>query len=412
MPLARGSLYRRGRVWWVKWPNPNLPSKPHRRSTGCTDKRAAVVSANRTIQRQELLDAGLVIPGDGEDLEELVERWRQHLTEPPLSRTEKHARLSGAAVLRYLEATRTGSLAAIHRDQVERYLAQEARARGWSSRTYNGQRGYLKAFGRWLLEVERLVLFNPFDGVRTMRHAPTQERRALRAEEQARLLEAAPFIRRTMYAVALFAGLRRGEVARLEWRDVRLSTSQLVVRTESAKARRQEVLPISSKLRAHLEALRRVRALGLLDDPADVDRILELHAGGANVYAISEGLKASGARRGRRGGAWEWRHVRDVLRASTRRLPGSELIFAGERGAYANAAGLYRDLEAAGIPVETADGRVDWIALRRTFGTSLRRAGVHPHTIQRLMRHSDPKLTAMTYADFSAEELVEAVEEL
>lgn len=408
MPLTRGSIYKRGRVWWAKWPNPHLPTKPHRKSTGCTDKRAAVIAANRLIQRQELLDAGLVLPGDGEDLDELLERWRQHLTEPPLSRTPKHARLSVSAVRRYLDATNVASLAAINRDHAERYLAAEAKRRSWSARTYNSQRGYLKAFGRWLLEQERLVPFNPFDGVRTMRSNPVLERRALQPGEHEKLLAAAPYLRRCMYQVALLAGLRRGEIQRLEWRDVRFAVGQLVVRNESAKARRQETLPLAPKLRESLEGLRRVRVLGLLDDPEDVDRILELREEGLSIDAISKAMQGEGRRRGVRGGVWHWPHVKAVARARPRKLPQGELVFAGESGAFSNARGIYRDLEAAGIPVETEDGKLDWHALRRTFGTDLRRAGVHPHTIQRLMRHSDPRLTSLTYADFSADELLDA----
>ncbi|MCB1276448.1 site-specific integrase [Prosthecobacter sp.] len=60
----------------------------------------------------------------------------------------------------------------------------------------------------------------------------------------------------------------------------------------------------------------------------------------------------------------------------------------------------YKDLEAAGIPSITREGkRIDFHSLRKTFGTLLALAGVPPQIAQRLMRHSDPKLTCNIYTD-------------
>jgi hypothetical protein len=58
---------------------------------------------------------------------------------------------------------------------------------------------------------------------------------------------------------------------------------------------------------------------------------------------------------------------------------------------------LRKDLAAAGIPFKTDDGVVDFHALRVTYCTLLARAGVGLAQAQRLMRHSDPKLTANIY---------------
>jgi integrase len=58
---------------------------------------------------------------------------------------------------------------------------------------------------------------------------------------------------------------------------------------------------------------------------------------------------------------------------------------------------LRRDLEAAGIPYETPEGVADLHALRVSYATILARAGVSLVQAQRLMRHSDPKLTANIY---------------
>lgn len=58
-----------------------------------------------------------------------------------------------------------------------------------------------------------------------------------------------------------------------------------------------------------------------------------------------------------------------------------------------------KDLEAAGITAEI-NGRVACRScLRLTYGTHLALAGVDLRTTQRLMRHTDPKLTANVYTD-------------
>jgi len=59
---------------------------------------------------------------------------------------------------------------------------------------------------------------------------------------------------------------------------------------------------------------------------------------------------------------------------------------------------FYGDLRAAGIERETGGRIADFHALRTTMGTSLARAGVPLVVAQRLMRHSDPKLTANVYS--------------
>jgi len=70
------------------------------------------------------------------------------------------------------------------------------------------------------------------------------------------------------------------------------------------------------------------------------------------------------------------------------------------------------DLDAAGIAASTAEGEVDFHALRVTYGTNLARAGVSPAIAQQLMRHSDIKLTLEIYTKFGTEEVADAVEKL
>jgi len=68
------------------------------------------------------------------------------------------------------------------------------------------------------------------------------------------------------------------------------------------------------------------------------------------------------------------------------------------------------DLAAAGIPKKGAQGRtVDVHSLRHTFATLLARNGVSPGVAQKLMRHSDIRLTMNTYTHLDLADTAGAV---
>jgi integrase len=74
---------------------------------------------------------------------------------------------------------------------------------------------------------------------------------------------------------------------------------------------------------------------------------------------------------------------------------------------------LKRGLAQAGIPYRDAQGRtLDVHALRYTTATFLSRAKVPPSAAQRIMRHSDIKLTLQVYTDVQQLDGAEAIEAL
>ena len=70
---------------------------------------------------------------------------------------------------------------------------------------------------------------------------------------------------------------------------------------------------------------------------------------------------------------------------------------------------LREDLATAEVPYETAEGVADFHALRVCYATRLARAGVSLVQAQKLMRHSDPKLTANIYTRLRLDDAHEAV---
>jgi integrase len=98
-------------------------------------------------------------------------------------------------------------------------------------------------------------------------------------------------------------------------------------------------------------------------------------------------------------------------RIDTNNIQLTERIFLHDHNILREA--FYADLKAAGIERKGTDGRcLDVHSLRKTFGTMLAMAGVPLTTVQRLMRHSTPLLTAKLYIDVDPLNMAEALEKL
>jgi integrase/recombinase XerD len=92
------------------------------------------------------------------------------------------------------------------------------------------------------------------------------------------------------------------------------------------------------------------------------------------------------------------------LKAFLKGLVPTDLIWPGDW--YKEAAEMLRaDLAAADIPYHSADGILDFHALRTTFISNLALQGVHPKKAQQLARHSDIKLTMEFYTKLKRDEV-------
>lgn len=138
--------------------------------------------------------------------------------------------------------------------------------------------------------------------------------------------------------MAAGTGLRRGELAAMEWGDVHLDGqgAHILARASTTKNRRDARLPLHPDV---VDALRLFRPA----DAAPDDRVFR---------AIPE---------------------MDTMR---------------------------KDLKAAGIPYKDHSGRqADFHSLRHSFATRLMIANVNIRVAMQLMRHSDMRLTAKIYTD-------------
>ena len=69
-----------------------------------------------------------------------------------------------------------------------------------------------------------------------------------------------------------------------------------------------------------------------------------------------------------------------------------------------NSAEHRRRAESDFLKVETAEGKIVFHSLRHTFSTLLALSGVHPKVAQKLMRHSDPRLTMNIYTHLPSDQ--------
>ncbi len=218
-------------------------------------------------------------------------------------------------------------------------------------RTINQYFQTVRAFCNWAVKRKRMAV-NPMSDVEPVDQSGDvrRERRALNAEDVAKLLAVIPEHHEGVYRFFLATGLRRQEVMDLQWQDVRVNAPSpfLQLRAKATKARRADVLPLRADVAAVLRDAR--------GDAGDNDPVF-------------------------------------------RDLPTME-----EHRRY---------LAAAGIPYKDADGRrLDIHGLRHTYGTLLSQAGVSPREAMSLMRHTDMRLTMKTYTDPRIFDLSGAVEKL
>lgn len=247
----------------------------------------------------------------------------------------------------------SAALADFRRDGVPRTAENQQRPKPLSARTSNHYLAACRAFGLWCvrsgyLDADPLVGASgvPVDG------AETFERRALTVEELDRLMAGAAARpsrcglsgvgRAFVYLTAFYTGLRLNELAALMPEDFRLAgdTPCIVLHGRHTK------------------------------NGKDARQYLPAHA----ASALRAYLRGKPSKRP------VWGHARN--------------FFAGLKATNV----LRLDLAAAGIPFETADGRVDFHALRASYVTALAIAGVPVAHAQRMARHSDPRLTLRTYA--------------
>lgn len=187
---------------------------------------------------------------------------------------------------------------------------------------------------------------HPLKNLTTFDLTPKSVRRALTTKEIQKLLKHCKPRRRLLYEVAIMTGLRAGEIASLKVADLDIEKCGLYLHAEWTKNRREGFQPLPKDLAERLFE-------------ASKDKDLNSHL-----------LHVTGH-------------------------PARELEV---------------DLDAAGIPKWTAEGKIDFHSLRVTFVTLIIEAGANIKEAQTLARHATPDLTINTYAKTNSNSLKNVAE--
>lgn len=336
--------------------------------TGYGDKGETLKLAIKREKDCKRVRDGLADPADGLRLAmtrtpvvDYLAEWERYILAG--GATAKHARQRAEAVRKILlpdEATRgVVILGAVEWGTV----AARAVAGDDSIRTRNYRLSSVRSFVAWLVKGGRLAA-NPLGAVRPIKSNGTKSvrRRVLTRKEESKLFDylfhvartdelgASPPERADLYRLALATGLRADELRSLQCGDVDTTRRVVRVRAETAKGSRAAELPLPCWLIM-------TRAF--------------------------------------------WSRA-EVFRATV------PILTVPEKTAKL----LQRDLKAAGVKIRTADGVVDFHALRHTFVSRLVAAGVDIKTVQTLARHADIATTLKYYAHPDPDRLRNAVERL
>ena len=330
---------------------------------GYTDRQSTEQLAARLERSKAQRAEGLEDPYKqhrGRPLAEHVADWVAELKQ--LGRDDVHVGQCAFRMGRLIEECGWATLGAITVESFLRWrqtatstvgtaAKKGSNVRPMAAKTRNHYLATARAFCRWAVRRKRAAA-QPLAEVSPVPTAGQlrRERRSLTEEEIIRLLAVVPARHQLGYRVILLTGLRRDELRQLRWGDVRQTAAGpvLQLRAETTKGKRSDALPLRRDVAELLAAAR--------GDAEDRDRV-----------------------------------VRTLPSMATHK-------------AY---------LARAGIPFLDGDGRrVDFHALRHTFGSMLAKAGVAPRVAMSLMRHTDLRLTMNVYADPRVFDLAGAVDKL
>jgi len=209
-----------------------------------------------------------------------------------------------------------------------------------------------RRLSRAMSQQEGQALFEALLDPEKFSGAPGQSKKAVRSARQ----------RRAFYLLGANTGLRWREIARLRWQDFDLDAGVVIVPAGQTKNGKQAELPLVAQV---VQALAEHRPAW----PTGSDR----------VFSGQPTLKT-------------WK--RDLARAGiiTRHVKSGKETYTGY--------------------VDERGRRLDRKCVRMSFCTWLKTAGVDLRDAQRLMRHSDPKLTSNIYTDIRLPNLRSAVESI
>jgi len=281
-------------------------------------------------------------------------------------------------------------LRAVTSGRIEAFL--QAKVGKLSPQTLNHLRGYLSRAFNAARRAGRWPGPNPAQDVRK-RKVPKRQPDYLRPHEVPLLLMALHARWRPLFATALYTGLRKGELLALRKSDVDLARQVLVVarshERDTTKGGRAEAIPIATELVPFLKVAMAASPSGLIFPKLDGTRMRR----DVNLeWTLRRALGRAGVVEGylhacRRKGCG---HVVEAADQELRRCPKHRMK----------------------LWVKPKVRPIRFHDLRHSTASLLMMNGANPAAVQRILRHSDPRITTEVYGHLSPEYLRDEVDRL
>jgi integrase len=288
-------------------------------------------------------------------------RWLDYCDQVLRSRTVTRYRQNLKNLFAGISCARVAQLSA----EVITAYRKDRLAANATARTVNMEVGALSTMLTWGVE-HSFIATNRLTAMSALPEDDAKEGRALSPEEVSRLLAAATPHYRPIWYTFLVTGLRRDELANLQFSDIDWDSRELLVRSGTAKNHTTRRVPVDDELYHILRS----------QQEAACDRKPGRRGGVAATARIAQRVSAD--------------HV--LVTAQNTPLGGN----------------LYREFmqtcKRAGIETETLAANrkivehVDIHSLRRTFATNLIENGTDPRTVQELLGHKTLAMTMKIYA--------------
>jgi integrase len=341
----------------------------------------------RRAERQRLGLEALPAEDGGGTVGELLEWWLKHHVEgkPSANREgpfcRKHLINSELASIRLVD---------LQASDVEVFLTRKAKR--LSPQSLNHLRGYLSRAFNLSIREGRWKGANPISAVKK-RKVPKYVADFLRADEVPRLLAATSRKYRPLFACAIYTGMRQGELVALRKSDVDLDSGMITVRRshgrETTKGGHADVIPIHSELQPYLEEAIRLSPSQIVF-PDDLGN--QRPEAPKLVRVLRRAL-------GRAGIVTGYEH------RCRKRGCGYKEPAADNEQRYCPKHGHKLWAVAHPRPLRFHD-------LRHTTGTLLMQAGASLAAVQKILRHSDPKITTEIYGHLEQDHLRKEMERL
>lgn len=237
------SIYRRNRIWWIKY---NLNGRISRHSLETTDKQVAKYKEGKILSE---IAEGKLPPGFRKVKTDVA--LDEYLQAAELAKGPRTIKTDRPRLKAFLAWSKVAELKQIDRKLIEDYLAHRLREEKVKPLTANHTLSIIKAWLNWCINRSYLV-HNPAQGIKkykTEKNPP----KFLNVDEVRKLLESAKDTSLyPMIATAIYTGMRLGELLRLDWKDMDFSRGQIMVENKAGnptKSKKFRIIPLSPVLK-------------------------------------------------------------------------------------------------------------------------------------------------------------------